>query len=53
MKDGDRGVDLTSFLTARNRVSGLLHVRFGSEADMARSNCDVRFTPESGHLTTQ
>jgi hypothetical protein len=26
------------------------NVRFGSEADMARSNCDVRFTPKSGHV---
>jgi len=24
-------------------------VRFGSKADMNRSNRDVRFTPESGH----
>jgi hypothetical protein len=24
-------------------------VCFGSKADMARSNCDVRFTPESRH----
>ena len=32
-----------------------LRVRFGSEADMARSNFDVRFTPppESGHSPTQ
>ncbi len=28
-------------------------VRFGSEADMARSNCDVRFTPNSGHPSAQ
>ena len=28
-------------------------VRFGSKADMARSNCDVRFTPNSGHPSTQ
>ena len=25
-------------------------VRFGSKADMALTNCDVRFTPNSGHL---
>jgi hypothetical protein len=25
------------------------NVRFGSKADMARSNGDVRFTPKSGH----
>src|SRR5271166_402736 len=42
-------VDLTSFLTVRNRVSGLLHVRLGSKADVTESNRDVRFTPESGH----
>jgi hypothetical protein len=28
---------------------GTADVRFGSKADMARSNFDVRFTPESGH----
>ena len=27
----------------------LLHVRFGSEADVTLLNFDVRFTPESGH----
>jgi len=29
------------------------HVRFGSEADMAQSNCNVRFTPNSGHPSAQ
>jgi hypothetical protein len=28
-------------------------VGFGSEADMARSNCDVRFTPNTGHPSAQ
>jgi hypothetical protein len=28
---------------------GAFDVRLGSEADMAASICDVRFTPESGH----
>jgi hypothetical protein len=27
----------------------LAHVRFGSLADMTRLDCDVRYTPESGH----
>jgi hypothetical protein len=27
----------------------LAHVRLGSEADMTPPNCDVRFTPKSGH----
>jgi hypothetical protein len=26
-----------------------VNVRFGSKADMNRSNRDVRFTPKSGH----
>ena len=27
----------------------LAHVRFGLLADMTRLDCDVRYTPESGH----
>jgi hypothetical protein len=27
----------------------MLNVRFGSKADIARGNLDVRFTPKSGH----
>jgi hypothetical protein len=34
------------FASQQKRV---LDFRKGSEADMTRSNCDVRFTPESGH----
>jgi hypothetical protein len=30
-------------------LRGHASVRFGSEADMALLNLDVRFTPESGH----
>ena len=26
------------------------NVRFGSQADILRCQCDVRFTPESGHV---
>jgi hypothetical protein len=33
--------------------AGLDHVRFGSKADMTLLNFDVRFTPESGHPSTQ
>src|ERR1700720_646100 len=33
--------------------SSASHVRFGSTAEMARSNCDVRFTLESGHSPTR
>jgi hypothetical protein len=33
--------------------TALSNVRFGSEADMARLNFDVRFTPESRHSPTR
>ena len=29
------------------------HVRFGSKADIAPRNLDVRFTPKSGHSLVQ
>jgi len=31
-------------------AAGLLHVRFGSLADILRRGGHVRFTPESGHV---
>jgi hypothetical protein len=36
-------------LTATGLSGRFADVRFGSKADMSRSNRDVRFTPESGH----
>jgi hypothetical protein len=30
-------------------IASIRHVRFGSKADMATSQHNVRFTPESGH----
>src|SRR5215470_7433947 len=40
--------------TARwGRLSGLVDVRFGSKADIAARQCDVRFTPKSGHSSAQ
>ncbi|MGB5182287.1 MAG: hypothetical protein WBO12_08885, partial [Xanthobacteraceae bacterium] len=49
--NGDRGVDLTSFLTARNRVSGLLHVGLGSIATEIRCLRHVRFAPHNDRKT--
>src|SRR5215203_7293004 len=41
------GEGIVAFQT---NISGRLpDVRFGSLADIGGSNCDVRFTPESGH----
>ena len=34
-------------------LEGLADVRFGSLADILAVNCDVRFTPESGHSAVQ
>jgi hypothetical protein len=30
-------------------LEGLADIRFGSLVDILAVNCDVRFTPESGH----
>ena len=35
--------------TPEVEVPYLAHVRFGSKADIARCQADVRFTPKSGH----
>jgi hypothetical protein len=39
--------------TNSHRLAHSVDVRFGSKADMTLLNFDVRFTPESGHPSTQ
>jgi hypothetical protein len=40
-------------LAHREAARSAGYVRFGSKADMTPADCDVRFTPESGHPSTQ
>jgi hypothetical protein len=46
---------LTELPLGPGRRSGrsLFHVRFGSGADIARHQANVRFAPESGHRATR